>query len=69
MNPRTVISAAVRKVLGSVTHVVTHESVAALTFDDGPDPEQTPLVLALLEKYKAEGRFFWSGRPRRPIPI
>lgn len=48
--------------------MVTHESVAALTFDDGPDPEQTPLVLALLEKYKARGTFFLVGQAAASHP-
>ena len=33
-----------------------------LTFDDGPDPEKTPQILALLEKYKAKGVFFCIGK-------
>lgn len=68
MHPRTAISTAVRKVLGSVTHVVTDESVAALTFDDGPDSQSTPLVLALLEKYHARGTFFLVGEAAATQP-
>jgi peptidoglycan/xylan/chitin deacetylase (PgdA/CDA1 family) len=30
----------------------------ALTFDDGPDPEVTPKVLALLDAYRAKASFF-----------
>lgn len=30
----------------------------ALTFDDGPDPETTPLVLDLLDQYGAKASFF-----------
>src|SRR6476646_7631173 len=33
----------------------------ALTFDDGPDPVWTPMVLALLEKHAARGTFFMLG--------
>lgn len=33
----------------------------ALTFDDGPDPETTPLVLDVLEKYGARATFFVIG--------
>lgn len=68
MHPRTVISTAVRKVFGSVTHVVTGESIAALTFDDGPDSQSTPLVLALLEKYHARGTFFLVGEAAASQP-
>lgn len=68
MHPRAAISTAVRKVLGSVTHVVTTEPVAALTFDDGPDSTSTPLVLALLEKYHARGTFFLVGQAAADHP-
>ncbi len=33
----------------------------ALTVDDGPDPEITPRVLALLERYRAPATFFCIG--------
>jgi peptidoglycan/xylan/chitin deacetylase (PgdA/CDA1 family) len=32
-----------------------------LTFDDGPDPEITPHVLALLDRYQAKASFFCIG--------
>ena len=40
----------------------------ALTFDDGPDPEWTPQVLAVLAKYQVPGTFFviGSGVARHP---
>jgi len=34
----------------------------ALTFDDGPDPEVTPRVLALLEQHGARASFFCIGQ-------
>ncbi|WP_207538023.1 polysaccharide deacetylase family protein [Sabulicella rubraurantiaca] len=34
----------------------------ALTFDDGPDPEVTPRVLDLLDRYGARATFFCIGR-------
>ncbi|HEX7812594.1 MAG TPA: polysaccharide deacetylase family protein [Burkholderiales bacterium] len=34
----------------------------ALTFDDGPDPEITPQVLELLDRYQAKASFFCVGR-------
>ncbi len=37
------------------------EKTLYLTFDDGPNPEVTPLVLALLEKYGAKATFFCVG--------
>lgn len=33
----------------------------ALTIDDGPDPEVTPAVLALLDRFKARASFFCVG--------
>jgi len=33
-----------------------------LTFDDGPIPEVTPKVLAILEKYALKATFFMVGR-------
>lgn len=32
-----------------------------LTFDDGPNPEVTPIVCSLLEKYNAKATFFCVG--------
>ncbi len=32
-----------------------------LTFDDGPDPESTPKVLAILKRYGVQGTFFQQG--------
>lgn len=34
----------------------------ALTFDDGPDPLTTPVLLRLLREHKAQGTFFVTGR-------
>ena len=33
-----------------------------LTFDDGPFPETTPVVLHVLKKHHVHGTFFWIGR-------
>lgn len=34
----------------------------AITIDDGPDPEVTPLVLEILERYQARATFFCIGK-------
>ena len=34
----------------------------ALTFDDGPNPNTTPVALELLKKYNAKGTFFMVGK-------
>ena len=36
--------------------------VVALTFDDGPNPNTTPVALELLKKYNAKATFFMVGR-------
>src|SRR5512139_2378480 len=38
------------------------ETGVALTFDDGPDPLVTPLVLDLLERHSITATFFVAGR-------
>ncbi len=37
----------------------------ALTFDDGPDPQTTPLLLELLKQFNAPATFFVTGRKAR----
>src|SRR6516162_262157 len=37
-------------------------SACALTFDDGPNPEVTPRLLALLEKHGIRATFFVLGK-------
>jgi peptidoglycan/xylan/chitin deacetylase (PgdA/CDA1 family) len=39
-----------------------------LTFDDGPDPEVTPQVLALLDQYHAKASFFCIGQRAAALP-
>lgn len=43
---------------GCLYRVETSAPVLALTIDDGPDPETTPLILAELERYRAHATFF-----------
>jgi peptidoglycan-N-acetylglucosamine deacetylase len=38
-----------------------HKSVF-LTFDDGPDPQTTPVILEILDKLKARATFFCLGK-------
>jgi peptidoglycan-N-acetylglucosamine deacetylase len=38
-----------------------HKSVF-LTFDDGPDPQTTPVILEILDKFKARATFFCLGK-------
>jgi peptidoglycan/xylan/chitin deacetylase (PgdA/CDA1 family) len=39
-----------------------HEKVIALTFDDGPNPALTPMILKTLAQYKARATFFVLGQ-------
>lgn len=41
--------------------VETTEPVASLTFDDGPDPEFTPEILDILDRYDIRSTFFMMG--------
>jgi peptidoglycan/xylan/chitin deacetylase (PgdA/CDA1 family) len=40
----------------------------SLTFDDGPDPEVTPRVLELLDRYQAKASFFCIGEKAAARP-
>jgi peptidoglycan-N-acetylglucosamine deacetylase len=60
--PRAVTAAVARVILGSTTHVRTGDRVAALTFDDGPDPDVTPALLDVLGTHNARGTFFVVGQ-------
>jgi peptidoglycan-N-acetylglucosamine deacetylase len=42
--------------------VETPEKVVALTFDDGPSPDNTPAVLELLARHQVKATFFMVGR-------
>ncbi|HSF42943.1 MAG TPA: polysaccharide deacetylase family protein [Thermoanaerobaculia bacterium] len=54
--------------LGSVIRVATREPAIALTFDDGPHPEDTPRVLEALERHGARGTFFMVGKSAHRYP-
>ena len=55
-------------VLGSTVGVWTRERIVALTFDDGPHPDDTPPVLDLLARHGARATFFVVGRRARQWP-
>lgn len=44
------------------------DRTVALTFDDGPDPEWTPKVLAVLAKYHVHATFFVTGAHAAQYP-
>lgn len=51
-----------------VWDIDTKEKVIALTFDDGPHPENTAKVLDILAKYKAKATFFILGANAEKYP-
>ena len=40
----------------------TKEKSVAITFDDGPDPVKTPIILDILKKYNLQATFFCIGK-------
>jgi peptidoglycan-N-acetylglucosamine deacetylase len=53
----------VRRFYGDCTwEINTNEKALYLTFDDGPDPSETPFVLEQLDRYKAKATFFCIGK-------
>lgn len=46
---------------GKVTTTSLPQKTIALTFDDGPDPQWTPKVMAVLKKHQAHATFFVIG--------
>jgi len=44
-----------------VCSLKTDKKIIAISFDDGPDPENSPQILQLLNEYKAEAAFFYIG--------
>lgn len=45
----------------AICRIKTVEKIVALTFDDGPMPQQTEKVLTILNKYDAKATFFCIG--------
>ena len=48
--------------------IKTAEKILYLTFDDGPDPDSTPRLLDILEKYNIKALFFCDGRAAEKYP-
>jgi len=44
------------------------KGLVALTFDDGPDPERTEQILAVLEHYQVPATFFFIGEKMEKYP-
>ena len=52
-----------------IFHVNTNQKVLFLTFDDGPTPQITEWILALLRKYEAKATFFMVGKNVEKYPL
>ena len=53
---------------GLIWRVLTSQREVFLTFDDGPVPIITPLVLGILEKYNVKATFFCVGENVQKYP-
>jgi peptidoglycan/xylan/chitin deacetylase (PgdA/CDA1 family) len=53
---------------GSVFLNGPDRKMVALTFDDGPDNRNTPLIIEILAKYNVRGNFFFIGEKVKKFP-
>lgn len=51
-----------------VDKVITDKKIVALTFDDGPDAQFTPMILDVLKKHQARATFFVMGKKAEANP-
>jgi len=51
-----------------ITDVKTSRKAVSLTFDDGPNPKNTPVVLDILKKHNARATFFVTGMHAQQYP-
>jgi peptidoglycan/xylan/chitin deacetylase (PgdA/CDA1 family) len=56
------------QIFGPTVRRLSDPSAIALTFDDGPNPEITPKLLDLLDRYRAKASFFLIGQHVRAFP-
>ena len=58
LQPHWLVDALARRSPRVLYFADTDEPLVALTLDDGPDPQSTPLILDVLERYEARATFF-----------
>ncbi len=63
-----VVPAAPAAAVGLPAEDAKRAKVVYLTFDDGPDPRNTPQVLELLKRYDAKATFFMIGAAAKTHP-
>jgi peptidoglycan-N-acetylglucosamine deacetylase len=52
----------------AIFRIRTDQKILFLTFDDGPDPVSTPVLIDLLDEYNIKGLFFLDGRKAEKYP-
>lgn len=57
-----------RRLFGTLVCVETEVPVVSLTFDDGPHPKYTPMLLEVLRTHGAHASFFMVGRYAETSP-
>ena len=68
MTDTWILKAGMRLYPGAVWKLNTARKEIALTFDDGPEPEITPKVLAILAQYARQATFFCVGNKAVKYP-
>jgi peptidoglycan/xylan/chitin deacetylase (PgdA/CDA1 family) len=52
----------------AISRIKTEEKLLFLTFDDGPDPDSTPVLLDILDRFSIRGIFFCNGEAAEKFP-
>src|SRR4026209_2438552 len=66
---REVVNSSTFQLFGDyVARIDTREKVVALTFDDGPHPQNTLKMLDLLDRHGVKATFFMMGRNVERFP-
>jgi peptidoglycan-N-acetylglucosamine deacetylase len=52
----------------AIFRISTTEKLLFLTFDDGPDPDSSPQLLEILDRYNIKALFFCDGRAAEKYP-
>ena len=68
VQPPFAVNVVARLASAIVWKVDTTSPMAALTFDDGPDPAYTPQILDMLARQRVKATFFLVGRRARERP-
>jgi peptidoglycan-N-acetylglucosamine deacetylase len=52
----------------AIFRIKTDKKILCLTFDDGPHPDSTPVLLDILDRYNIKVLFFCDGRAAEKYP-